>query len=118
MNVEKLEELYKQKAPSSLCSSVEVRKDIAFLLGMNLTEEQIFFSFHYLSNYHPEDLNDRPEAVAWHWEEIKKYFELAKAKQARDSLKRSEVTYDQRNTIKGKDTPQWFRKSFDKHLFE
>jgi hypothetical protein len=117
MKVKKLVELYKQKAPSSNCSSEVIEKDIAFLLEL-LTEEQIFFSICFLSKYHLEDLNKRPSAVSFHWGETQKYFELAKAKQARDSLKRSEVTYDQRNTIKGKDTPQWFRKSFDKHLFE
>jgi hypothetical protein len=118
VNAEKLVELYNKKAPSSLSTPEEIEKDIVSLLSMNLTGEQIFFSINYLSKYHPEDLSDRPEAVAWHWEEIKPYFHIAKAKRLRDQAKESEVTYDQRNEYKGVNTPSWFRESFDQHLFE
>jgi hypothetical protein len=118
MKPEKLVELYNERAPSSLSSAEEIEQNIAYLLNMNLTGEQIFFSINYLSKYHPEDLRKKPEAVAWHWKEIKPYFELAKAKRLRDRAKESEVIYDQRNKYKRADTPSWFRKSFDQHLFK
>ena len=118
MNIEQLAELYKSRAPNSSLSDREIQKDIAFLWELNLTGEQIFFAINYLSKFHPDDLSERPESVAWHWEEIKKYYEIAEAKKGRKALKESEQVYDKKNYYKGVNTPSWFRKSFDKHLFE
>ncbi|TWJ39635.1 hypothetical protein CHCC5027_3548 [Bacillus paralicheniformis] len=46
------------------------------------------------------------------------HYEIAKAKQAVRRAKEAVENYDPRNTIERKDTPQWFGKSFNKHLFK
>lgn len=118
MKVEKLVELYKSRVPNSSLTVDELNKDIAFLLK-TLTGEQIFFSINYLSQYHLNEVEvSLFETVNLHKWEILKHFELAKAKQARTLREESEQGYDQNNSIKGKNTPTWFGKSFDKHLFE
>lgn len=103
--------------PNTGCNELE--DNIAFLLG-ELTGEQIFFSINYLGkHYYHEAFNEGlAQTVSTRKGEILRYYELAKVKQAQQELKGSEVTYDQRNVYKGKDTPSWFGKSFDKHLFE
>lgn len=103
--------------PNTSCQELE--NDIAFLLG-ELTGEQIFFSINYLGkHYYIEAFNEGLiKAVGTRKGEILRYYELAKVKQAQEQLKGSEVKYDQRNVYKGKDTPSWFGKSFDKHLFK
>jgi len=118
MKIETLVELYNSKVPTSLSSTDEIKSDIASLLSIRLTEEHIFFAINYLSKYHPQDLADRPEAVAWHWEEMKRHYEIAIVKRDKKALKESDSEYDQKNEHKGTDKPSWFRKSFDKYLFE
>ena len=119
MEIEKLVELFKRKLPSSPVSEERLRKQIAFLLEYGLTEEQIFFSINYGSKYYPRETSvNLPELVLQRYREIMKYFHIAKAKRDRRALKESEKEYDQKNYYKGANTPSWFRKSFDKYLFE
>jgi len=119
MKIEKLVELFKEKLPLSSTSEEELRKHIAFLLENGLTEEQIFFSINYASKYFPQETsNNFSELVIQRRGEILKYYHIAKAKKDRKALKESEQEYDQKNYNKGANTPSWFRKSFDKHLFE
>lgn len=117
MDLKKLVELYNSRVSSPLSSPEQIQEDIAFLLE-HLTGEQIFFSINWLSKFKPDQLRKRPTAVSFHWEEIRSHYELAKAKQERTLREESEQGYDQNNSIKGKNTPTWFGKSFDKHLFE
>jgi hypothetical protein len=116
MENKKLLELAQRKLPLL----GDVNKDIAFLLGVGLTEEQIFFSINYVAReFHMELVNETlAEVVTKHKGEIIRYYELAKVKQAREQLKESETEYDHKNVHKGKNTPSWFRKSFNKHLFK
>jgi hypothetical protein len=97
----------------------DTSKDIAFLLK-TLTEEQIFFSINYTAREFYEELERESlaEVVTRNKEEIIKYYELAKVKQAQEQLKESEIPYDSKNVHKGNDTPSWFRESFNKHLFK
>lgn len=97
----------------------DTSKDIAFLLG-DLTEEQIFFSINYVAREFYEELEKETlvEVVTRNKEEILKYYELAKVKQVQEQLKESEKPYDSKNVYKGKNTPSWFRESFNKHLFK
>jgi hypothetical protein len=119
MEIEKLVELFKRQLPNSSTSEEKLRKHIAFLLEYGLTEEQIFFSINYGSKYyHSETSANLAELVLQRHGEIMKYFHIAKAKKDRKALKESEEQYDQKNYNKGANTPSWFRKSFDKHLFE
>jgi hypothetical protein len=118
MKVEKLCELYSERVPLSLCTAEEIEKTIAFLLSEDLTGEQIFFAINYLAKHKPDELVETPEAVAWHWEEIERYYEIAIAKRDHEHVMRSESEYDERNTFEGKNTPSWFRKSFDSNLFK
>lgn len=119
MRVEKLVELYKQKLPLSHLTGERLTKEIAQLIENNFSVELIFFSINYCSKYYSSEI----EASLYltlleHEKELRKYFEIAKAKRDRRALKESEKEYDRKNYYKGANTPSWFRKSFDKHLFE
>lgn len=113
-----LEKLYRENFPLSPLTEEELNKEIAWLLK-TLTAEQIFFSINYCSKYYysktEESLMETVNANKW---EILKYYDIATAKRDRKDNKESEVIYDPTNTPQGKDTPKWFRKSFNKHLFK
>lgn len=111
-------ELYISKAPLTLSTPDSISKDIAFLLEIGFTGEQVFFSVNYLSKRRPYELAKSVRSVYERWEEIEPYYEVAKAKKARETLKESEKQYDEKNHNQGAYTPSWFGKSFDKHLFE
>ncbi|AYP68737.1 hypothetical protein BpsS36_00031 [Bacillus phage vB_BpsS-36] len=119
MEAMELVRLYKTKAPASSLTDEQLKREVAWLLENDFTAESIFFSINYGSRYYHGELevslkncldNNRHEMI--------KYYQIARVKRAQKSLKESEEDYDQRNTFKGKDTPTWLRKSFDKHLFE
>jgi hypothetical protein len=119
MEVSKLAELYLSRVETPFLSRSELDKEIAWLTGNNWSAEQIFFSINYCSKFKPSELEKSlKDTLESYRSELLTYFEIAKAKQARKALKECEQRYDQSNTFKRTDTPSWFRKSFDKHLFE
>jgi hypothetical protein len=119
MKVEKLVELYNKKLPNSHLTGDKLTSEIARLLENNFSVELIFFSINYCSKYYSSDVEVSLYFTLLENEvELKKYFEIAKAKRDRKALKESEAEYDQKNYYKGANTPSWFGKSFDKHLFE
>lgn len=116
--MEQLKELYRKQFPLSPLSNEQLEKELAWL-SKTMTAESIFFSINYVSKYYysdaEESLFETVNSQKW---EILKYYEIAKAKKDRKALRESEKQYDQKNYYKGANTPSWFRKSFDKHLFE
>lgn len=119
MKKEKLVELYKKKLPSSHLTTQQIEKDIVRLLENDFSVELIFFSINYCQKYYPSEIEvSLYFTLLEHDTELRKYFSIAKAKRDRRALKESESEYDQKNYNKGTDTPSWFRKGFDKHLFE
>ncbi|WP_144498247.1 hypothetical protein [Bacillus paralicheniformis] len=116
---EKLVELYFDKAPASSFSVVEIEEEIVWLLNKGFTIEQLHFFINYLARFYPQILNDHFASVVMDLEEtLLIHYEIAKAKQAVRRAKEAVENYDPRNTIERKDTPQWFGKSFNKHLFK
>lgn len=119
MKVEKLVELYQEKLPNSNLTGDRLKNEIARLLENNFSVELIFFSINYCSKYYSSDVEvSLYFTLLEHENELKKYFGIAKARRDRKALKESEEEYDQKNYYQGANTPSWFRKSFDKHLFE
>lgn len=119
MRVEKLVELYQQKLPSTQLTGEKITNEIAQLIEEDFSVELIFFSINYCSKYYFSDVEVKLyETIIRNEAELKKYFEIAKARKDRKALKESEEKYDQKNYHKGAHTPSWFRKGFDKHLLE
>lgn len=111
-------ELYRKNFPFSSLTDSQLKEEIAWLLK-NMTAEQIFFSINYCSKYYYSNAEDSIcETVNSNRWEILKYYDIAKVKQVTQEVTQEEAEYDQRNSNKRADTPSWFRKSFDKHLFE
>jgi hypothetical protein len=115
-----LKKLYRDKAPSSSLTDTQLEKELTWLeKRCNFSAESIFFSINYASKYYPSELEDSVrKCLINNRTEMMKYFNIAKAKRDRVHVKRSESEYDQRNTFEGKNTPSWFRKSFDSNLFK
>jgi diaminopimelate decarboxylase len=101
-------------------SQEELKTDIAFLLDAGLTEEQIFFAINYVARefFNEAYTKGLEYAVVTNMREILRYYELAKVKQAQVSQEEGDSKYDSRNVNKAKDTPSWFRKSFNLDLFK
>jgi hypothetical protein len=119
MEVSRLVELYFSRVETSSLSREELNREIAWLTENGWSAEQIFFSINFCSKFYPSELGKSLKGVlSKNSCELLRYYEIAKAKQARKLLKEREQEYDQSNTFKGAHTPSWFRKSFDKHLFE
>lgn len=111
--------LYREKLPSSSLTDSQFNEELTWLLNNNFTTESIFFSINYASRYYPSEIQEGlKECLIKHEREIMKYYNIAQGKRARRLVEESEEGYDQRNTLERKDTPTWFRASFDKHLFE
>jgi hypothetical protein len=116
--MDKLTELYFQRVRSSL-SLDDVTKELTWLTSHNWSIESIFFSINYAAKYYPDELRvSLKETLDSHEDELLCYFQIAQAKRAAKTAKESEATYDSSNSVKGRNTPRWFGKSFDKHLFE
>lgn len=119
MEAVELVRLYKDKAPASSLTFEQVEKEVAWLLTNGYTVESIFFSINYGSKYYPSELEESlRKCLDNNRQEMIKYFQIAKVKRAQRSLKESDEEYDQRNTIKGKNTPTWLGKGIDFSLFE
>jgi hypothetical protein len=119
MRNERLVELYFDKVPHSQLTEKELSGEIVRLRENDFSVELIFFSINYSSRYYTSDVEiSLYFTLMEHDVELKKYYEIALAKRDRKTLKESDEQYDQKNYNKGTDSPSWFRKSFDKHLFE
>jgi hypothetical protein len=119
MEVSKLVELYFSRVETSSLSREDLEKEIAWLTEKDWSAEQIFFSINYCHKFLPSELEKSlKNTLVGNRQELIRFYEIAKAKQARKLLKEREQEYDQRNTNKGAHTPSWFGKSFNKHLFE
>jgi hypothetical protein len=119
MEVAKLVELYQSKFPASSLTEEQLKKEMAWLLENNFTAESIFFSINYSSKYYSSECEESlKNCLDNNRQEMLKYYHIAKAKQTVKFAKESEESYDSKNKYERADSPSWFRKSFDKHLFE
>jgi hypothetical protein len=97
----------------------ELMQDIAFLRE-NLSGEQIFFSINYLAKIHRQETEECGliDTLNEFKDEIQTHYELALTKRSQATHERGNSTDDNKNAYQGKDTPSWFRKSFDSNLFK
>ena len=92
MRVEKLVELYQQKLPSTQLTGERITNEIAQLIEEDFSVELIFFSINYCSKYYSSDVEVKLyETIIRNEVELKKYFEIAKARKDRKALKESEA---------------------------
>jgi hypothetical protein len=119
MEVGKIVELYKSKFPASSLTEEQLKKEMTWLLENDFTVESIFFSINYASKYYLSECEESlKNCLEYNKTEMLKYYHIAKAKRAVKLSKESEESYDSKNKYERADSPSWFRKSFDKHLFE